>query len=68
MNATRCITVWIVTVSLGMETIQLQSCIFQVIGFIFLILGNLTYNEVIEWKFWGLNKNLSKYDVSVKIQ
>ena len=32
-------------------------------GFVFLLLGNFTYNELIEWKIWGLNKDMSKYKV-----
>ena len=27
----------------------------------FLVLGNFTYNEVIEFKFMGINKDMSKY-------
>jgi len=28
---------------------------------VFLVLGNFTYNEVIEWKLFGINKDMSKY-------
>lgn len=31
------------------------------IGFVFLILGNFTYNEILEIKMFGLNKMMSKY-------
>lgn len=33
----------------------------QLFGFAFLLLGNFTYNEVIEWKCCGINKNMRKY-------
>lgn len=53
MNATRCITVWVVSVLLGMESCQPLSTTLQVIGFAFLLLGNLIYNEVLVIRFWG---------------
>lgn len=33
----------------------------QAIGFSFIILGNITYNEILEWKMLGLNKKMRKY-------
>lgn len=33
----------------------------QLFGFVFLLLGNFTYNEVVEWKCFGMNKNMRKY-------
>ena len=44
-----------------MESITYPSSLVQLFGFVFLILGNLTYNEILEWKCFGLNKNLKKY-------
>ena len=61
MNATRCITVWIVSVCIGMESVQWESGCLQVIGFILLVIGNLTYNEVIEWPGSWLKRGLRKY-------
>ena len=60
-NATRCISVWVVSVCIGLEKVELRSALIQMVGFILLVLGNLTYNEMIEWKCFGQNKNLQKY-------
>lgn len=66
MNATRCITVWIVSVILGMETCQPVSTSLQIIGFVFLVLGNLIYNEVLVIKFMGLNSDIKKVSKPLK--
>jgi hypothetical protein len=55
------IIIWVVNVLAGNKDLILLPAMIQILGFMFLILGNLTYNEIIEWSFWGLNKNLSKY-------
>lgn len=62
-SATRTVVVWIVSITLGLETWNWKSSPIEVAGFIFLLVGNLTYNEIIEWKFFGLNKKLEKYKV-----
>ena len=35
--------------------------LIQLVGFVCLLLGNFIYNEVIEIKFMGFNKNLKRY-------
>jgi len=65
-DATRTVTVWAISVILGLEQLSWEGSPIQLAGFVFLVIGNLTYNEVIEWKFWGINKYMSKYDVKVK--
>ena len=45
----------------GNETFDLIPATVQIVGFLFLILGNFTFNEIVEWKFAGLNTNLRKY-------
>jgi hypothetical protein len=65
-DATRTVTVWAISVLLGLESLSWEGSPIQLAGFVFLVVGNLTYNEVIEWKFWGINKYMSKYDVTVR--
>ena len=60
-QATRCISVWIVSASLGLEKVEIRSASIQMVGFVLLVLGNLTYNEIIEWKCCGINKGMQKY-------
>lgn len=62
-SATRTLVVWIVSIIVGLETWNWSSSPIQVLGFVFLLVGNLTYNEIIEWKLLGLNKKLQKYQV-----
>jgi hypothetical protein len=60
-NATRTACVWIVSLLFGLENWNWTSSPIQLVGFVFLVTGNLTYNEIIEWKIFGLNKKMSKY-------
>lgn len=62
-SATRTVVVWVVSVTLGLETWNWKSSPIEVAGFVFLLVGNLTYNEILEWKVFGLNKKLEKYKV-----
>lgn len=61
MGSMPTITVWIVSILIGLEDFELQTSGIQMIGFVFLILGNFTYNEILEIKMFGLNKMMSKY-------
>lgn len=45
----------------GLEDFELRSFLIQFLGFTLLVTGNLTYNEVIEWKCCGINRHMSKY-------
>ena len=60
-DATRTVSVWFVSLALGLETLVWRSFFIQMLGFLLLVCGNLTYNEVIEWKIFGINKYMSKY-------
>ena len=46
---------------IGTEVFILKPGLIQLGGFAILLLGTFTYNELVEWKIWGLNKGLSKY-------
>jgi len=65
-DASRTVLVWAVSLTFGLETFVLKVFLIQVAGFICLLLGNFIYNEVIEIKFLGLNKNLRKYRASAQ--
>ena len=55
------ISIWATSILLGLEEFNLQKSSIQAGGFVFLVLGNFTYNEVIEWKCFNINKDMSKY-------
>lgn len=44
---TYCISIWVVSVSLGLENIELKSFVYEFLGFVLIILGTLVYNEVL---------------------
>ena len=60
-SASRTVFVWIVGLMMGIESWEWKSSMVQLLGFVFLMLGNLTYNEIIEWEVYGMNKKMSKY-------
>lgn len=60
-SATRTAVVWIVSLLVGLESWDWTASPIQFVGFLFLLGGNLVYNEIIEVKFCGLNKKLPKY-------
>lgn len=53
------IFIWATCVVLGFEKIVIENFGIQAGGYVFLILGNLTYNEIIRFRFWGLDKDLA---------
>lgn len=55
------ISIWATSILLGLETFDLKKSSVQGVGFVFLVLGNFTYNEVMEWKCLGINKDMAKY-------
>lgn len=55
------ISIWATSILLGLEEFNAIKSSVQAGGFVFLVLGNFTYNEVIEWKCFGINKDMSKY-------
>ena len=46
---------------IGLEPFNKKSFLVQLLGFALLLTGNMTYNEIIEWKIFGLNKGMIKY-------
>jgi len=50
----------------GLESFAIVASSIQLGGFFFLIFGNITYNEIIEIKLFGLDKKLEKNCKSVK--
>ena len=55
---TTTIFVWLICLIIGYESFILVPFMIQLVGFTFLILGNFTYNEVIRWKIFGLDRDL----------
>lgn len=55
------VSVWFASLAVGYETFDPKISGIQLGGFLFLVLGNFTYNEIIEIKLCGLNKKMSKY-------
>ena len=55
---TTTVFVWIICLLVGYENFVLVPFMLQLLGFSFLIIGNFTYNEVIRWKMFGLDKDL----------
>ena len=60
-GTTSIISIWATSILLGLEKFDAVKSSIQAGGFVFLVLGNFTYNEVIEWKLFGINKDMSKY-------
>ena len=52
------IFIWATCVLIGFEKIKLENFWIQALGYAFLIAGNLTYNEIICFRFWGLDRDL----------
>ena len=44
-----------------LEPFVFEAFCLQIIGFVFQLFGNFVYNEIIELKCCGLNKNMQKY-------
>jgi hypothetical protein len=57
---TTTIFVWIICLLVGYEEFKVLPFFIQLVGFSFLILGNFTYNEVIRWKIFGLDRDLEQ--------
>lgn len=62
-DASRTVLVWVISLAFGLEKFVFKVFIIQFFGFVCLLLGNFIYNEIIEIKAFGLNKNLRKYRV-----
>lgn len=58
IDSIRIITVWVFAVLLGFEEIKIGSFLLQIVGFFFLILGILIFNEIIVVSFMGFDKKI----------
>jgi len=54
--------IWVVSVLLKLEGFDLNSALVQMLGFIFLLLGNFTYSEIIVWPVPWINVDIRKRD------
>lgn len=54
--------IWASALAIGYEKFNAEHFSLQATGYIFLIIGNLTYNEVIRWRFWALDKDIFDYE------
>lgn len=54
--------IWAAALAIGYEKFNAEHFSLQATGYIFLIIGNLTYNEVIRWRFWALDKDIFDYE------
>ncbi len=53
IDTSRTLVIWIMSCLLGLEDFHWEA----IFGFIFLVFGTLTYNELIVLPFWGLDQN-----------
>jgi len=51
IDTSRTLVIWIMSCLLGLEDFHWQA----IFGFVFLVFGTLTYNEIIVLRFWGLD-------------
>lgn len=58
---TMSIFIWATALALGFETFNKKHFAIQAAGYVCLIVGNLTYSEVLRWHFCGLDKDLHDY-------
>lgn len=56
------IFIWFTCLLIGFEQFDPKHFGLQAGGYVFLIIGNLTYNEVIRWRFWALDKDIFDYE------
>lgn len=62
LDTLRTITVWIISIIIRFEKINpFEKVAIELVGFIFLISGNLIFNELIVIKICGLHKYTKKY-------
>jgi drug/metabolite transporter (DMT)-like permease len=54
--------IWAAALAIGYEKFNLEHFSLQATGYCFLIIGNLTYNEVIRWRFWALDRDIFDYE------
>ena len=57
------VLVWIISVAAGLETLEPLSSSIQVIGFIMLVIGNLTYNGLVKWPCLGISDDIDDDEI-----
>jgi len=57
MDVARTLIIWAFELAIGWQKFSW----LQLSGFVVMVAGNFIYNEILELKFLGLNKNLKKY-------
>lgn len=57
-DSVRTVTVWVLSLALGLETFVLKSFYYQFSGFVLLIFGNFLYNEILKIRAFGLGADL----------
>jgi len=60
-DATRTVLVWVICLAFGIDAFDWVGFWLQLGGFVLLLGGNFVYNEMVEIKCCGFNKNLRKY-------
>ena len=61
LDTLRTIVIWVISIIIRFESLSPPiKIVFEIIGFVLLILGNLIYNEIIVIKFCGLDKFIKK--------
>lgn len=58
--------IWVAALAIGYEQFNTDTFLIQAFGYSVLFVGNLTYNEVIRWRFWGLDADLPEPDPIVE--
>ena len=59
IDTSRTILVWVISIIIGWEVFIW----LQLIGFVFLVLGTIIYNEVLILPFWGFKESVIKHRV-----
>ena len=60
MNSLSIMSIWAVSVLLDLEPFEFEAFLWQAGGFCCILLGNVTYNEILPWRIFGLDKKLKK--------
>lgn len=59
------ISIWIISIALGLETFELKKSSVQLLGFIFLVMGTFTYNGIIVWPIPYFKTDLNKDNTTI---
>ena len=59
------IIIWVVDIMIGIEQFHLVASSVQLVGFVFLILGNVVYTEILVIRAFGFDKHVTKGSAEV---